>query len=89
MSLRNENIDTSLHEPAEEQEVGDSWLEFEGGEKAIIAAVKQEMTEKAGEVIEVETDEDEGPGSTRGHGFLHRELASSSEMLILHFHWSL
>jgi hypothetical protein len=61
MSSRNENIDTNLHEPVEEQEVGDSRLEFEGGDKAIIAAVKQEMAEKAGEVIEVETDEDEGP----------------------------
>jgi len=47
-------------EPVEEWEVGDS-LEFEGGDKAIMAAVKREMAEKAGEVIEVETDEDEGP----------------------------
>jgi len=61
MSSRNENIDTNLHEPPEEQEVGHSRLEFEGGEKAIIAAVKQEMAEKAGELIEVETGEDEGP----------------------------
>ena len=63
MSSRNENIDTNLHEPVEEQKVGDSWLELEGGEKVIIAAMKQEMAEKAGELIEVETDEDEArPG---------------------------
>jgi hypothetical protein len=40
-------------EPAEEQEVGDS-LKFEGGDKAIVAAVKQELAERAGEVIEIE-----------------------------------
>jgi len=46
-------------EPAEEQEVGDS-LKFEGGDKAIVAAVKQELAERAGEVIEIESDEEEG-----------------------------
>jgi len=45
------------HEPVEGQEVGDS-LAFEGGNKTIIAAVKQGMTEKVSEVIEVESDED-------------------------------
>ena len=45
-------------EPVEEQEVGDS-LAFEGGDKAIVAAVNREMAEKVGEVIEVESDEDE------------------------------
>ncbi|OJA17815.1 hypothetical protein AZE42_08390 [Rhizopogon vesiculosus] len=47
-------------EPAEEQGVGDS-LEFEGGDKAIVAAVKQELAERAGEVIEIESDEEEDP----------------------------
>ncbi|KAG1729323.1 uncharacterized protein EDB91DRAFT_1159667 [Suillus paluster] len=45
-------------EPVEEQEVVDS-LAFEGGDKAIVAAVKREIAEKVGEVIEVESDEDE------------------------------
>ena len=45
-------------EPVEEQEIGDS-LTFEGGDSAIVAAVKREMAEKVGEVIEVESDEDE------------------------------
>ena len=45
-------------EPVEEQKVGDS-LAFEGGDKAIVAAVKREMAEKVGEVIEVESAEDE------------------------------
>ncbi|KAG1734392.1 uncharacterized protein EDB91DRAFT_1296928 [Suillus paluster] len=44
--------------PVEEQEVGDS-LAFEGGDKAIVAAVKQEIAEKVNKVIEVESDEDE------------------------------
>jgi hypothetical protein len=47
-------------EPAEEQEVGDS-LEFEGGDKDIVAAVKQELAERVGEVIEIESDEEEDP----------------------------
>ncbi|KAG1726198.1 uncharacterized protein EDB91DRAFT_1086867 [Suillus paluster] len=51
--------------PAEEQEVGDS-LEFEGRDKAIVAAVKQEMAEKAGEVIEV-SDEEEDPEPEVSH----------------------
>jgi len=46
------------NEPVERQEVGDP-LAFEGGNKTIIAAVKQGMTEKVSEVIEVESDEDE------------------------------
>ncbi|KAG2351629.1 hypothetical protein BDR07DRAFT_1500795 [Suillus spraguei] len=44
-------------EPAEEQEVGD--CVFEGGDKEIVAAVNWEMAEKRGEVIEVESDEEE------------------------------
>ena len=43
-------------EPAKEQQVGES---FEGGDEAIIAVVKQEMAEKAGQVIEVESESDE------------------------------
>jgi hypothetical protein len=45
-------------EPAEEQQVGES---FEGGDEAIITVVKQEMAEKAGQVIEVESDEEDDP----------------------------
>ncbi|KAJ8589440.1 hypothetical protein M405DRAFT_862157 [Rhizopogon salebrosus TDB-379] len=45
-------------EPVEEQKFGDS-LAFEGGDKAIVAAVKREMAEKVDEVIEVESAEDE------------------------------
>ncbi|KAG1723733.1 uncharacterized protein EDB91DRAFT_1087726 [Suillus paluster] len=44
-------------EPAEEQEVGD--LGFEGGDKDIVAAVNREIAEKSGEVIEVESNEEE------------------------------
>jgi hypothetical protein len=43
--------------PAEEQEVGD--CVFEGGDKEIVAAVGWEMAGKWGEVIEVESDEEE------------------------------
>ncbi|OAX35098.1 hypothetical protein K503DRAFT_773844 [Rhizopogon vinicolor AM-OR11-026] len=45
-------------EPAEEQQVGES---FEGGDEAIIAVVNQEMVEKAGQVIGVESDEEDNP----------------------------
>jgi hypothetical protein len=44
-------------EPAEEQEVGD--CVFEGGDKEIVAAVGWEMAGKWGEVIEVESNEEE------------------------------
>jgi hypothetical protein len=47
-------------EPAEEQEVGDS-LEFEGGDKAIAAAVKQELIKRVGEFIKLDSDEEEDP----------------------------
>jgi hypothetical protein len=45
-------------EPAEEQQVGES---FEGGDEAIIAVVRQEMAEKAGQVIEVDSEEEDDP----------------------------
>jgi hypothetical protein len=45
-------------EPAEEQEVEGSF-EFEGGDKAIVAAVQKEIAEKVGEVIEVSDDEED------------------------------
>ncbi|OAX33798.1 hypothetical protein K503DRAFT_859583 [Rhizopogon vinicolor AM-OR11-026] len=45
-------------EPAEGQEVGEA---FEGGDEAIITVVKQEMAEKAGQVIGVEFDEEDDP----------------------------
>jgi hypothetical protein len=59
-------------EPAEEQEVRET-LEFEGGNNAIIAAVNREMAEKVGEVIEVESDEDEDAEA----------VVSRTEMLVL------
>ncbi|KIK77606.1 hypothetical protein PAXRUDRAFT_166325, partial [Paxillus rubicundulus Ve08.2h10] len=42
--------------PSEEDEIGNS-MEFEGRDKAIVAAVSQEMAEKRGEVVEVELDD--------------------------------
>ncbi|KAH0836315.1 hypothetical protein J3R83DRAFT_7864 [Lanmaoa asiatica] len=45
-------------EPAEEQEVGRSF-QFEGGDEAIVAAVRQEMAEKQGQVIEVDSDDED------------------------------
>ncbi|OJA17654.1 hypothetical protein AZE42_13626 [Rhizopogon vesiculosus] len=44
--------------PAEEQQPGES---FENGDEAIATVVKQEMAEKAGQVIEVESDEEGDP----------------------------
>ncbi|KIK91238.1 hypothetical protein PAXRUDRAFT_149954, partial [Paxillus rubicundulus Ve08.2h10] len=46
---------------SEEDEIGDS-MEFEGGDKAIVVAVSQEMAEKRGEEVEVELDDDEDMG---------------------------
>ncbi|KAJ8592699.1 hypothetical protein M405DRAFT_27315 [Rhizopogon salebrosus TDB-379] len=48
----------STLEPAEEQQVGEF---FEGGDEAIIAVVRQEMAEKAGQVIEVDSEEEDDP----------------------------
>jgi hypothetical protein len=55
-------------EPAEEQQVGEF---FESGDEAIIAVVRQEMAEKAGQVIGVDSEEeDESRPPARGlsHG---------------------
>lgn len=84
-------------EQAEEQEVRET-LEFEGGDNAIIAAVNREMAEKVGEVIEVESDEDEDAEPVVSYtvteclccasGSKDPGPASSLEILIPHFHWS-
>jgi hypothetical protein len=73
-------------EPAEEQQVGES---FEGGDEAIIAVVRQEMAEKAGHVIEVDSEEEDERSLARKclrcvSGL--KEAASSSEMLTPQFH---
>jgi hypothetical protein len=81
-------------EPAEEQQVGEF---FEGGDEAIIAVVRQEMAEKAGQVIGVDSEEEDDPQPevrlARKCLRCHRvsgskEAASSSEMLTPQFHWT-
>ncbi|KAI6009792.1 hypothetical protein EDC04DRAFT_2906434 [Pisolithus marmoratus] len=47
----------SFLEPAEEAEDGDP-LNFDGGDKAIVAQVRQEIAEKDGDIIEVELDDE-------------------------------
>ena len=46
---------------AEEQEIGDSPYQFEGGDDEIVAAIQKEFEVKAGNVMEVdESDDKEG-----------------------------
>lgn len=45
--------------PVEEEEVGDSDYSFEGGDEAIIAQVTHEEAIKCGEILEIESDEED------------------------------
>ncbi|KAI5990527.1 hypothetical protein EDC04DRAFT_3148768 [Pisolithus marmoratus] len=47
----------SFLEPAEEAEDGDP-LNFDGGDEAIVAQVRQEIAEKDGDIIKVESDDE-------------------------------
>ncbi|OJA10065.1 hypothetical protein AZE42_10564 [Rhizopogon vesiculosus] len=70
----------------------DRW-NFDG--TTIIIMVKQEMAEKAGQVIEVESDEEDNPQPEVSRAEMlalsprtSKEAASSSEMLTPQFHWT-
>ena len=70
--------------PVEEQEVGDSDYRFEGGDEAIIAQVNHEEAVKCGEVVEVESDEDEEVEPEMGLGELIGAVAKLEKACITH-----
>ena len=51
--------------PIQEKEDGDSWPQFKGSDKEIVAQVRHELAIEQGEIIEIDSeesgDEDEGP----------------------------
>lgn len=49
--------------PVEEKEIGDSTYRFEGGDDEIVTQVNHKMAIKQGDIVEVKSDEEEGPDS--------------------------
>jgi hypothetical protein len=68
--------------PEAENEVGEGDFIFEGGDDEIVARVRHEAAVKRGDIVEVESD-DEEEASAEGAGVSNRELQSMCKMLEL------